>query len=90
MRAGALRADLGHFRWAKAAGKGELNLVRHLLVAKYQDGMFLEGRTRRVIQGIVGRDIRERHAVQLGAESRTQRDNVHRQVSLVVAAYGKQ
>ncbi len=44
MRTGALRADLGHFRRPEAARKGELKFVGHLLVAKHQNGMFLEGR----------------------------------------------
>ena len=39
MRAGALRADLGHFRRPEAARKGKLKFVGHLLVAKDQYGM---------------------------------------------------
>ena len=57
MRAGALRADLGHFRRAEAARKRELNLVGHLLAAKHQNGMLLEGGPHRRIGGIVRGDI---------------------------------
>src|ERR1700693_3198556 len=68
MRTGTLRADLGHFRWPEAARKGELNFVGHLLIAQDQDGMFLEGRTRRCIGGIVQGDILKRHPAQFGGE----------------------
>src|ERR1700687_1489821 len=80
MRASTLRADLGHFRRAEAARKGELKLVGHLLVAKDQNGMLLEGSARRRICGMVRGDIRKRNTAQFGGESRTQRDDVHRQV----------
>src|ERR1700694_3765739 len=80
MRTGTLRADLGHFRRAEAARKGELKLVGHLLVAKDQNGMLLEGSARRRICSIVRGDIRKRSTTQFGGEPRTQRDDVHRQV----------
>ena len=80
MRAGAERADLGHFRRAEAAREGELALVGHLLAAKHQNRMLLERRARRRIRGIVGRDVGKRHAAQLGGKAWTQRDDVHRQV----------
>ena len=57
MRAGALRADFCHFRRAEAPRKGKLNLVGHVLVAKHQNGMFLEGGPHRRIGGIIGGDI---------------------------------
>ncbi len=53
MRAGALRTDLGHLRRAEAARKGELKLVGRLLVAKHQNGMLLESRAHRRIDGVV-------------------------------------
>src|SRR5450755_4652651 len=77
MRAGALRADLGYFRRPEAARKGKLKFVGHLLVAKDQNGMLLEGSTRRRISGIVCGDIRKRRVAHLRAESWTQRDDVH-------------
>src|SRR5437899_5727485 len=80
MRTGTLRADLGHFRRPKAARKGELNFVGHLLIAQDQNGMFLECRTRRRICRIVRGNIRKRHTAQFGGESWTQRHDVHRQV----------
>src|ERR1700676_4258807 len=80
MRSRTLRTDLRHLRWAEAARKGELKLVGHILLTEHQNGMFLEGRARCRIGGIVRGDIGKRQAAQFGGESRTQRDNVHRQV----------
>src|SRR6202022_1736930 len=80
MRSRTLRADLGHLRWAEPARKGELKLVGHLLVTQDQHGMFLEGCARGRIGGVVRGDVGKRHAAQFSGESRTQRDNVHRQV----------
>jgi len=37
MRSGAERANLGYFRRAEAARKCKLALVRHVLIAEYQD-----------------------------------------------------
>ena len=91
MRTRALRADLGHLRRSEAAGKGELEFVGHLLAAKHQNGMFLEGRAHRCIGGIVGGDIGKPDATQFRAESRTQRHDVHRRAPLlfIVERYGK-
>src|SRR5580704_7434678 len=86
MRTRALRTDLGHFRWAEAARKGELDLVGHFLVAKHQDGMLLEGRAHHRIYGVVRGDIGEPHPAQFGGESRTQWDDLHRQVLPVIIA----
>ena len=80
MRAGAERADLGHFGRTEAAREGELALVGHLLAAKDQNRMLLERRARRRVGGIVGGDVGKRHAAQLGGKTRTQRNDVHRQV----------
>ena len=76
----ALRSDLGHFRRAEAARKGELKLVGHLLAAKHQNGMFLESRACQRIYCIVRGDIGKRDTAQFGGESRTQRHNVHRKI----------
>ena len=80
MGAGAERADLGHLGRTEAAREGELALVGHLLAAKHQDRMLLEGRARRRVGGIVSGNIGERHAAQFGGKTWTQRDHVHRQV----------
>src|SRR6267378_6675880 len=91
MRTRALRADLGYFRWTEAARKRQLKLVGHLLAAQHQNGMFFKSSPRRHISGVVKGDIGKCHTAQLGGESRTQRDNVHRQVLpvLIVQLYGK-
>src|SRR5258708_37287622 len=69
MRAGTLRADLGHFRRPKAAGKGELNFVGFLLVAQGQKGKLLESPARRRICSIVPGAIPERDTPQFGGAS---------------------
>src|SRR3954468_23665665 len=54
--------------------------------------MLLERRACRHISGIVRCDIRQRHAAQFGGETRTERNDVHRQVLpgfLSCRAYGK-
>ena len=79
--AGAERADFGHFRRTEAARERKLALVGHVLAAKHQNRMFLEGRARRSISGIVCGDIGERDAAQLGGKARTQRDDFHRRIS---------
>ena len=80
MRTRSLRADLGHLRRPEAARKGELDFVGDFLIAKYQDRALFEGRAHRRIGGIVRGDIGQRHAAQFGAKSRTQRNDVHRQI----------
>ena len=74
-----LRADFCDFGRAEALRKAKLNLIGHILAAKHQNGMFLEGGPHRRIGGIIGGYIRKRDAAQFGGESWTQRDNVHRQ-----------
>ena len=56
----------------------KLALAVDFLAAKHQDGMVLECRAHRGIDGIVIRDIRKRYAAQFGAKSRTDRDDIHR------------
>ena len=80
MRTGAERTDLGHFRRTEPAREGELTLVGHFLAAKHQNRMLLESRARLCIGSVVHSDLRKRYAAQLGSETRTQRDDVHRQV----------
>src|SRR4029077_5506616 len=45
-----------------------------------QHRMLLERRAHRRINGVVGRDIGQRHAAQLGGKAWTQRDDVHRRI----------
>jgi hypothetical protein len=91
MRAGALRADLCHFRRAEAPRKCKLKLVGHLLVSKNQNGIFLERGTHGGIDLVIRGDIGKRHAAQFGAKARPGRNDVHRQILLVfvVEGYGK-
>jgi hypothetical protein len=56
----------------------ELRLVGHILAAKDKNRMLLERGARLLVRGVVGRDLGERHAAQLGGEARTQRDDFHR------------
>ena len=69
--AGAERADLGCFRRAEAARERKLAFAVDLLVAKHQDGMLLERRAHRGIDGIVGGNIGERHAAYFGGKTWT-------------------
>ena len=75
--AGAERADLGRLRRPETARKGELALAAHLLAAKQQNRMVLERRAHRRVNGIVGRDIGQRHAAYFGGKAWTQRDDFH-------------
>jgi hypothetical protein len=76
--AGAERTDLGHLERSEPARERQLRLVGHLLTAKDDDRMLLERRPRRVVGGLIGRDVGERHAAQLGGKARTQRNDFHR------------
>jgi hypothetical protein len=71
-------ADLGHLERSEAAREGELRLVGHILIAKNKDRMLLERRARLLVSGVVRGDLGKRHAAQLGRETRTQRDDLHR------------
>ena len=77
VRAGAERADLGHFRRPETARERKLALAADLLAAKQQHRMLLERGAHRRIDRIVGGDIGERHAANFSGETRTQRDDVH-------------
>ena len=80
--AGAQRADLGHFERSEPAREGELHLVGYVLAAEDEDRMLLERGARLLVRGVVGRDLGERHAAQLGGEAWTQRDDLHRRALL--------
>src|SRR6478672_3366898 len=84
MRACALRTNLGHFRRPEAARKSQLKLVRHFLVAKNQNRMFLESSARRGIGRIVRGDIGKGQTAQFGCESRPQWKDFHRRVLLIL------
>src|SRR5262249_34014809 len=80
--AGAERSHLGHFERPEPTREGELRFVGHLLAAKDNDRVLLEGRPRFFICGLVGRDPGQRDAAQLGGKARTQRDDLHRRASV--------
>src|SRR5215510_8287814 len=84
--AGAQRANLGHLEWPKAAREGKLRLVGDVLAAENNDRMFLKGRARHLVCGVVSRDLGERYTAQLGGKARTQRYDVHRQTPFGVCA----
>src|SRR3954469_3591958 len=79
MRSCSHGADFCYFRRAEAARKRQLDLVRHVLAAEHQNGMFFEGGAHRRIGSFDGSDVRKRGAAYLCAESRTQRDHLDRQ-----------
>src|SRR5580700_5071992 len=78
--AGAERADFGRLRRPETSRKGKLALAAHLLAAKQQHRMVLERRAHRCVNGIVGRDIGQRHAAYFGGKARAQRDDFHRRI----------
>ena len=75
--AGAERTDLGRLRRPETAREGELALAADLLAAKQQNRMVLERRAHGRVNGIVGRDIGQRHAAYFGGKAWTQRDDFH-------------
>jgi hypothetical protein len=89
MGAGAERADLGDFRRAEAAGERKLAVVAHILAAKHQNRMLLEGGAHRAIDGIVGRDIRQRDAAHFGGKARTKRNDLHRSILPMSVLFGQ-
>ena len=78
--AGAERADLGHLQRPETAREGELRVVGHVLAAKDQHRMLLERGADLPVCVLIGRDVGDADAAQLGAEARTQRDDFHRRV----------
>ena len=78
LRAGAERADFGHFRRAEALRKCKLAFAADILAAKQQHRMLLERGAHRCIDRIIGGNVRKRHAAKFGGKTRTKRDDVHR------------
>src|SRR5262245_32167977 len=76
--ASAERTDLGDLEQPEPARESKLALVCHLLAAKDDDGVLLEYRTHLVVRAVIGWDVREPHAAQLGGQPGTQRNKLHR------------
>jgi hypothetical protein len=82
VRARAGRRRRCYLQRPEAARERDLRIVGHILAAEDHDRMLLEGRARRPIGSIIGGDVGERYATDLGGKARTERDDIHRRASL--------
>ena len=76
--AGAQRGDLGELERPEGAAVGDLDVVGDRLVAEHQERMVLEGGAHGLVGLGVGGDVEHGDALHLDAESRSQRNQLHR------------